>query len=144
MKGPVSSLVALLRSLEPVLNDGVYVYSSVPAGIDLPSMPVFATVHEREGVTIIARESDALHAGLPILFRAAWITLTVDSDLHAVGLTAAFATALGDAGISCNVVAGAHHDHLFVPVEHADDAMSLLRELQRRAWSDSSLDGLVP
>lgn len=144
MKPPVANLTVLLRSLQPVLSDGVYVYSSVPVGTDLGSMPVVASVHEKEGVTIIAREVDVLRARLPVLFRAAWITLTVDSDLHAVGLTAAFASALGDAGISCNVVAGAHHDHLFVPVERAEDAMSVLRELQRRASSDSSLDGLVP
>ena len=144
MKPPVANLAALLSTLEPVLNDGVYVYSSVPAGTNLGSMPVVATLHEKEGVTIIARETDVLRANLPILFRAAWITLTVNSDLHAVGLTAAFASALGDAGISCNVVAGAHHDHLFVPVERAEDALSVLRELQRRASSDSSLEGLVP
>ena len=58
---------------------------------------------------------------------------TVHSDLNAVGLTAAFASALGGAGISCNVVAGAYHDHLFVPVERADDAMRALRSLQRGA-----------
>ncbi len=54
---------------------------------------------------------------MPILFRSAWITLTVHSDLQAVGLTAAFAAALAQADIPCNVVAGAYHDHLFVPVE---------------------------
>jgi uncharacterized protein len=55
------------------------------------------------------------------------------SDLQAVGLTAAFATALGRAGISCNVVAGAQHDHLFVPVEQAGRAMAELQGLQRTA-----------
>jgi hypothetical protein len=144
MKPPVANLAVLLRTLEPVLNEGVYVYSLVPAGTDLEVMPVVATVHEKGGVTIIAREADVLRAELPILFRAAWITLMVHSDLHAVGLTAAFASALGNAGISCNVVAGAHHDHLFVPVERAQDAMSVLRELQRRAASAANLEGLVP
>ena len=46
-------------------------------------------------------------SSLSVLFRAAWISLTVHSDLEAVGLTAAFSTALGQAGVSCNVVAGA-------------------------------------
>ena len=62
--------------------------------------------------------------------RSAWITLRAHSDLAAVGLTAAFARALGDAGISCNVVAGVHHDHLFVPVARAADAMAALQALQ--------------
>jgi len=34
--------------------------------------------------------------------------------LSAVGLTAVFAGALAAAGISANVVAGFHHDHVFV------------------------------
>lgn len=66
----------------------------------------------------------------PILFRAAWITLTVHSDLSAVGLTAAVAGALAQANISCNVIAGAYHDHLFVPFESAAQAMEILRRLQ--------------
>lgn len=53
------------------------------------------------------------------------------SDRHAVGLTAAFATALGQAGISCNAVAGAYHDHIFVPVERADLAVAVLQQLQQ-------------
>jgi hypothetical protein len=75
------------------------------------------------------RRSDADAAGLPYDFVACWITLTVHSDLEAVGLTAAFATALGERGISCNVIAGLHHDHLLVPVERKDDALKALRRL---------------
>lgn len=129
----MSDLTLLLRALEPVLNQGVYVYSSVPAESDLRAIPHLATLHEAEGITVIVREADALPAKLPILFRAAWITLSVHSDLNAVGLTAAVAVSLGNAGISCNIVAGAYHDHIFVPVERADEALALLRSLQRDA-----------
>ncbi|MCC6519917.1 MAG: ACT domain-containing protein, partial [Tabrizicola sp.] len=59
------------------------------------------------------------------------ISLTVQSDLAAVGLTAAFATALGREGISCNVIAGVHHDHLFVQWDRREDALAALRELSR-------------
>ncbi len=96
-------------------------------------MSPVVTVTEAEGLTLVLPEQQALDAGLAILFRAAWITLTVHSDLQAVGLTAAFATALGEAGISCNVVAGAYHDHIFVPVEKGESAMDALRALQRGA-----------
>ncbi|MFT3743367.1 MAG: ACT domain-containing protein [Pyrinomonadaceae bacterium] len=132
MTSPISDLKTLLRSLDPHLHDGVYVYSSVPFDTDLSSVPVIGTFREDEGLTIILAESDAEKAGFPILFRAAWITLTVNSSFEAIGMTAAFSTALGNAGISCNVVAGALHDHVFVPIERAEDAMFVLSELSRR------------
>ena len=71
-------------------------------------------------------------AGLEYDFVAAMITLGVGSRLHAVGLTAAVSSALADAGISCNVVAGHFHDHLFVPVERAEEALELLDQIWPR------------
>lgn len=129
MTKPISDLKTLLRSLNPHLHDGVYVYSSVPFDTDLSSVPVIGTFREDEDLTIILAESDAEKVGFPILFQAAWITLTVNSALDAIGLTAAFSTALGNAGISCNVVAGARHDHIFVPSARAGEAMNLLLNL---------------
>ncbi len=35
-------------------------------------------------------------------------------------------TALAGAGISCDVLAGLHHDHLVVPEDRADDALEVL------------------
>ncbi|MBG6106956.1 hypothetical protein [Frigoribacterium sp. CG_9.8] len=35
------------------------------------------------------------------------------------------------AGISCNVLAGAHHDHILVPLARTDDALRVLHELDR-------------
>ena len=55
--------------------------------------------------------------------------MTVASALDAVGFTAAFSGALAEAGIACNVVAGARHDHLFVPWEQAEAAMAVLSRL---------------
>jgi hypothetical protein len=57
----------------------------------------------------------------------------VHSDLATVGLTAEFSRALGQVGISCNVVAGVRHDHLFVPVEQAQRAMDALHALSHSA-----------
>ncbi len=133
MSKGLSSLGELLASLEPVLQAGVYVYCIVPHGANLSGLSPVATVSEAEGLTLILPEEQALEAGLSVLFRAAWITLTVHSDLQAVGLTAAFATALGQAGIGCNVVAGAYHDHIFVPVEHGQPALAVLKGLQQEA-----------
>ncbi len=72
-------------------------------------------------------EADSL--GLSYDFVGAWITLQVHSALEAVGLTAAVSTALTEAKISCNVLAGFHHDHLLVPVADAARALEVLHEL---------------
>lgn len=131
MSPAISSLATLLRSMEPMLHDGIYAYCVVAPSADLSSLSPVVTVQEAEGLTLVVPASEAVEAGLTVLFRAAWITLTVHSDLQAVGLTAAFSGALGMAGISCNVVAGAFHDHLFVPEEKAQSALDVLRALQR-------------
>lgn len=132
MSAAVSDLATLLRSMEPELHTGVYAYCVAPHGTDLSALSPVTTVAEAEGLTLVLPEAQALQAGFAVLFRAAWITLTVHSDLQAVGLTAAFATALGHAGVSCNVVAGAYHDHIFVPVEQAEAALAALRALQHQ------------
>jgi uncharacterized protein len=131
MTNPITDLNTLLASMSPELQPGVYVYASVPFSTDLSAITPIATFREREGMTVIVEEGEALRANIKPLFRAAWITLTVHSDLQAVGLTAAFATALGKANVSCNVVAGAYHDHIFVPIESANTAMAALQQLQR-------------
>ena len=133
MSQPVSDLAELLASMQPELNDGTYVFSSVPPERDVSRLVPLATFREREGLTVIIDEATALREELPVLFRAAWITLTVHSDLEAVGLTAAVAEVLAKASISCNVVAAAFHDHIFVPVERAADALAQLAELQAQA-----------
>jgi hypothetical protein len=130
MTNPIADLNTLLASMSPELQPGVYVYATVPFAYDLGNIVPLATFREREGLTIIVEEREALKAGIDPLFRAAWITLTVHSDLQAVGLTAAFATALGKANVSCNAVAAAYHDHIFVPIESADTAMVALQQLQ--------------
>lgn len=136
MSKAVSNLADLLHSMHPVLNRGVYAFVSLPGGGVPDRIEPIATFRENEGLTLIVEERQASDAGFPILFRAVWITLTVHSDLQAVGLTAAVATALAAAGISCNVVAAAYHDHLFVPVESASQAIDVLRTLQEQAGSN--------
>jgi hypothetical protein len=112
--------------MEPVRRPGEFVYVTVS---DASGLPAEATIVEDEGITVVMRKDDADAASLGYDFVAAWLTLTVNSALEAVGLTAAFAAALTEAGISCNVLAGFHHDHILVPVDRADDALAALRSL---------------
>jgi hypothetical protein len=127
---PISDLAVLLASLQPELHPGTWAWCALPAGTPIDGADAVATVREAEGLTVVVEQAQALARGWDVVFRSAWITLRVHSDLAAVGLTAAFARALGDAGIACNVIAGAHHDHLFVPVARAADAMAALQALQ--------------
>jgi len=128
----------LLRELHPRLNEGVYVFASPGTTSDLSALAPLATFREAEGVTVVLEESTAQQAALHVLFRAAWITLTVRSELSAIGLTAAVATTLARAGIPCNVIAAAFHDHLFVPVESANQAVEALQALQCEARGETS------
>lgn len=124
---PIRELQTLLRTMEPLLREGSYVFVSA-AGLPADVSPE-STVWEPEGLSAVITRDDADRLGLGYDFVAAWITLTVDSALDAVGLTAAVSTALAGAGVSCNVIAGLRHDHLLVPVAAANDALRTLREL---------------
>lgn len=125
------SLSILLQGMSPVLNDGRYVFCTVENGEALKGEEVLGSFREKEGLTAIIAKERADVLGLAYGYEAAWITLSVHSALDAVGLTAAFATALGDAGISCNVVAAYYHDHVFVAYDDAAKAMTVLNSLSR-------------
>ena len=132
--GAERDLDRLLAAMDPVRRPGEWVFASLPAGhVAAASLPSAATVVEDEGTTHVVERHIADEHGLPYDFVAAWVTLRVQSALDAVGLTAAVAGALAGAGISCNVLAGAHHDHLLVPVDRADDALTTLAQLRDRA-----------
>lgn len=126
----IKDLDTLVRAMEPVLNPGCFVYALNTSSKPIDAASIVASIQEPEGQSLILEESRAMALGLHSRLRCAWITLRVASDLEAVGLTAAFATALAQAGISCNVVAGLHHDHIFVPQPLAAQAMTALRALQ--------------
>lgn len=120
-------LAELIASMEPQLDPATYVWVSVE---ELPeAVSPLATMREGEGLSAVCLLDEADAAGLEFTFPCARITLALNSSLEAVGLTAAFAAALGKAGISANVVAGYHHDHVFVPLDRAQDAMMALNWL---------------
>ena len=132
--GSERDLDRLLAAMDPVRRPGEWVFVSLAPGHAVAAaLPSAATVVEGEGTTHVVERHVADEHGLAYDFVAAWLTLRVHSALDAVGLTAAVAGALARAGISCNVLAGAHHDHLLVPVDRAEDALAALAQLRDRA-----------
>lgn len=113
--------------MRPELRPGRFVFVTVQRVPD-DAAPV-AWVREDEGVTLVLAQHEADRLGLPYEFVAAMITLRVHSSLDAVGLTALVSGTLAGSSISCNVLAGYFHDHIFVAVEHGQKALQLLRDL---------------
>jgi hypothetical protein len=125
-----TDLPALLRHLTPTLQDGVFVFATLEPGAPLPAgLDPVMLFREAEGLTLVLDEAAAGRAGLGGGFRCRMLTLGVHSSLAAVGLIAAVAGRLAAAGIAVNPVSGFHHDHLFVPVERAAEALDLLQGL---------------
>lgn len=122
-----TDLQRLIKGMSPLLCGRDWGYAlalALPAGLT-----PFATVAEDEGLTLIAPMDALAQAGLSPEGPMARITLTIHSALEAVGLTAAVSTALADHGISANMVAGFHHDHIFLPAKDADRALNILLDL---------------
>jgi hypothetical protein len=124
-------LAMLLASLRPWIRPGEYVVVTRPGWEPVGAA---ATIVESEGVTHVVERGAADLLGWSYDYVAGWITLLVHSSLGAVGLTAAVSRALAEAGISCNMLAGFHHDHLLVPVDRVHEAHQILERLS----SDSS------
>lgn len=116
----------MIRGMAPVLDPVAWHFVTVSDVSRIAGTSPLATFVEDEGLSLILSEEQARNAGLPTDMPMARITLTVHSALDGVGLTAAVAGALAEAGIACNMVAAYHHDHAFVPLADAPRALALL------------------
>ncbi len=123
--GGERNLNALLSGLSLYRHDGIWAFQHHSENHFEAAIMTF---REREGWTGIVPASRA--AATP---QWAWLELAIHSDLEAVGFLAAITTALADKGIACNAVSAVYHDHLFVPYDRADDAIDVLRRLQKSA-----------
>ncbi|MEO8276111.1 MAG: ACT domain-containing protein [Thermoanaerobaculia bacterium] len=126
-----SDLAKLLAGMRPELHASSCLFCLVRPEQLKPGLQPVATFREAEGLTLVLEKSEARRHGIEGIFESAWITLTVHSDLAAVGFLAVVATALAKEGIPCNAIAAYHHDHLFVPVDRAQDALAILTKLQK-------------
>jgi len=126
------NLDTLIKHMTPELQEGSYVFSTLKQPKDLDLDEIVMIFKEEEGSTVIIKKDKADELGLDYDFVAAWITLKVHSSLEAVGLTSAFSKSLAEADISCNVVAGYYHDHIFVGQHQAEKALDVLKSLSSR------------
>lgn len=122
-----TDLEIMLASLDVVRRPGTFTYVAVEGPTPELVAEAHAMVREAALTTLVLPVEVARAEGLPVVVEMAWLSLTVQSSLDAVGLTAAFSARLGEAGISCNVLAGYQHDHILVPVDRAQDAIDALR-----------------
>ena len=124
-------LQKLLRNMSPQLLTEEFVFCSFENSRygDHAELQPVACLAENEGLSLVVPRAKADEHALPYEAVFSCITLNVHSDLEAVGLTAAFATALTRQGISANVIAGYFHDHIFVQQEQAQPALTAIREL---------------
>ena len=118
----------LLKKMKPTVNEGDYVFCTRKDLKELDFNDIIFTFKEQEGITIVLKQEIADRMQLEYSFVAKWITLTVHSSLEAVGLTAAFSKALADENISCNVVAGYFHDHIFINKKDSQKALIVLNK----------------
>jgi len=123
-----TDLAKLLRSMQPLLLEGDYVFCSVEPEYDWAALAPIGLFHESEGLTLILRQEQAEAAQIPYTAQFRMITLSVHSSLEAVGFLAAVASRLAAAGISVNPVSAYYHDHLFVPTVRAAEAMQILQD----------------
>jgi hypothetical protein len=122
----------MVAGMAPDLRPGEYVFCAA-GDRDWAALEPLAMFREAEGVSLILERGAAEAAGFQAVAPMVLITLNVYSALDGVGLTAAVAAALASAGIACNMVAALNHDHVFVPVERANEAVAILRALQAAA-----------
>ena len=125
------NLQKLLEEMTPELNMGYFVFIT-SSEVDLVNRrDTICEFKEKEGITFVITKDKADELGLEYNFVASWITLKIHSSLQAVGLTAIISTAFAKAQISCNIIAGFYHDHLFIDHKDAIVAIELLERISK-------------
>lgn len=128
-----TNILNLLKGLTPKLNNGEYVFCSIKDINKINRNETICEFKEKEGTTIVILKNRADELKLSYTYIASWITLIIHSSLDAVGLTAIFSTELAKNNVSCNVIAGYYHDHIFVDTKDSEKAMKVLKMLSENS-----------
>jgi len=120
-------LDVLIRSMQPVLYDDNYVFVTVDHEFNNLDLSPLMFFREQEGTTLIVTQKKAQGANLQYEFPCKLITLNIHSSLDAVGFLARITQRLASLRMGVNPVSGFFHDHLFVPIDRAEDAMHELK-----------------
>ncbi len=126
MSTPITDTDAMIAGMQPDLQPGDFAFVVWPDNKPWPD-GTRASCVEAEGLSLIVSIDSAPQDTVPMHC----ITLQVHSSLEGVGLTAAVSGALARHGIPANMVAGYHHDHIYVPAAQSQDALRVLQDLQR-------------
>ena len=123
----------------PALCEGEYYFSSINEsqlmGIARYLSHVKGVFREEEGITIIFSK-EILPQVQQLTEKKiegpfALLTFKQETSLHGIGATADFAGALARAKIPANVLAAYHHDHVLVPYEKREAALSALDKMKK-------------
>ena len=118
------------KLLKPKLNSGKYVFLFLKNISEIEKDEVVCFLKEGDGFSVILKENYAKENNFTYQHITAWITLKINSSLDSLGFTSLFSKALADSQVSCNVIAGYNHDHIFVNYEKKELAMEILQRLK--------------
>ena len=136
-----TSLPTLVSTMKIIAHPTTYVFATLPSTqINFPDFPIPfseillffrepATSPPNQTTLILSRTLAETH-NIPHIYPCKMLTINVHSSLSAVGFMAVLATKLAERGVSVNPVSGYFHDHLFVPVERAEEAVEVLEGLK--------------
>ena len=107
----IKDLGTLLSSIDPVLDERSFVFCTFPEfhWDDVHQLNPIGFFHEKEGLTLIITQQEAINKNINYESVYKLISLNVHSSLDAVGLTA---------------------DHIFVPEEKAEQALAAISEFR--------------